>query len=280
MSAPAPSRPILSTTFGLGPIVIPVQIFSGEDDGASIRRSEYTADGEKVGRISAIKNEDGTLVRIVENHEVVKRYECADGQLVELTDEEIQAVLDNETGISETLCFLPMSLLKDSTYVQDRRYQVRPARRAKGKTKVDDPKANQAFALLAEGMRREDVFALVQITLRGVPRYAALVATAGDVQLVTLKYDDEIREPRPLPEVELSDAEVDMARTLIQFSEKPASEAPVLENSAAEKVRQYAETKAKSGHVAKSPDPDAVAAPVTDLMSQLQAAVAAAKGGK
>lgn len=276
MAASAPTRAILSTTLGMGPIVIPVQIFSGEDDGASIKRSEYTADGEKVGRIQAIKDDAGNLVRIVETHEIVKRYECSDGTLVELTDDEIQAVLDGETGVSDTIAFLPMSLLNDNIYVQDRRYQVRPARRVKGKAKVDDPKANQAFALLCAAMRKEQVFALLQMTLRGVPRYAAFVASETDAQLITLKYEDELREPRDLPQADLSDAEIEMAQTLVQFQTRKVEDAPELVNTSAEKLREYAETKAKTGKVAKVAQP-AAEAPVSSLMAQLQAAVAAAK---
>lgn len=278
MHAPPPTRAILSTTIALGAIVIPVQIFSGQDEGGKIKRQEYTADGEKVGRVCAVKDANGDLVRLVDNSEIHKMFPSDEG-LVELSDEEIAAVLQRGTGVSDTLCFLPNSYLRDGTYSIKNQYQVRPAKAQRGRNKVDDPKVNKVFALMAKALRDEDVFALVELTMSGTPQYAAITATDDDMTLYTLKYDEEIREPLPMPSFDFSEEEMTMAKTLIQFARR--QDAPALENSSAEKIREYANVKAKTGQIVQVQDPASVAAgEAHDLLAQLTAAVEAAGGRK
>lgn len=272
MHAPAPNRAILTTTIALGAIVIPVQIFSANDEGAKIKRSEYTNDGEKVGRVSAVKDDNGDLVRLVEAHEVKKAFQSDHG-LVDLSDDEIQAVLQSGTGVSETISFLPVSLLHDGTYQLDRMYQVRPAKLKRGKLKVDDPKTNKVFALMAQALREEAVFALVEMTLGGTPHYAAIMATDDDMIMATLRYDEEIREPLPMPQFDFSPEELAMAKTLIQFAK--SDEPPTLTNVAAEKIREYANVKAQTGEIVTVREVSAEG-DTHDLLATLQMAVAQA----
>lgn len=273
MHAPPPNRAILSTTIALGAIVIPVQLFSAHDEGAKIKRAEYTTDGEKVGRVAAVKDENGDLIRLVEPHEITKAFQSENG-LVDLSDEEIAAVLQSGTGVSETLCFLPNALLHDGTYQVERSYQVRPAKTKRGRNKVDDPKVNKVFALMAKALHDEQVFALVEVTLSGAPHYAAIMSTGDDMVLMTLKYDEEIREPLPMPQFDFTEEEMTMAKTLIQFSLK--SEGPELTNVAAEKIREYANVKAQTGAMVVVQPEHANLAGGDDLLAMLQGAVAKA----
>jgi DNA end-binding protein Ku len=274
MPASAPSRSTATISLGWGLVVIPTKLFSGTED-AGIKRSEYVAvpvgekeELHKVGR----KMYDKVTGDEVQQADVVKMFELGPESVVPLTDDEIATVVQAHKGVADIVHFLPLDVMGSGEYVVDSLMQIRPAQRKDGRRNVPDPAANKAFALLMASMKREGVFGLVAFTLRGKPKYAALMPNG---RLYTLKFDEEVREDIPMPEAEFSANEVEMGRMLIRTIR--SDEAPVLSDEASAKVRQYVEAKAGGEIEIAQPAPEVTTS--TDLMAALEASLASATKG-
>ncbi len=271
MTAAAPSRASFSGTIGFGLVSIPVQVYAGSQS-LGISRSEFIKNDDgtyaKVGRASV--NKDVDPVVIVDTANVVKLFECEDGSLVELSDEEIENLVEAQNGRMQIVSFMPLNLLGSGRYVPTGINQVRPVKTKTRAGKVYEAGAARSFALLMAAMRKNQVFALVEQCARGRYSFSALMPTG---RLLPLLLDDEVREDLPMPDVEVSDAELGLADNLMDalMSSTPV---PLVDERTA-KVVEYAQKKAggKKVEVTETVTP---AAP-TDLLQALQAAVDAQK---
>src|SRR3990172_6384653 len=79
------------------------------------------------------------------------------------------------------------------------------------------------FALLMKALIEKNLTAIAKIAVRNKERLCALRPMDGTLMLETLYYPDEIRVERgvELPEVEVSDRELEMAATLIDLLQEP-----------------------------------------------------------
>lgn len=259
--ASAPSRSSGSYTISWGMVSIPVSIYTATEE-SGVKRSEYTESGHKIGRKLFDKETGDDL----EYADIRKRVELPGGETVALSDEEIEQITSPVTGMAEIIEFVKVDRL--SEYVAEKRYQVRPQKRQSGKNKVADPGASKAFALLLASMKAEKVFAVVQLTVRSTPRYATLT-TDGVLTLVL--FEDEVREPLPLPEADLAKAELDMGRKLVKafIPEEPKA----LVDEASAKIWDY--VKAKSKGEATLPETQTVQETQGDLLATLMASIEA-----
>lgn len=265
--ANAPSRSSGSFSLGLGMLVIPCSLYSATES-HGIKRSEYvsTDDGfHKVGR-TQVDKETGELV---DGSQIVKLFECEDGSLVELTDDEIEAATKAENGTATIEAFIPVEHI-GTTYITDSMYQVRPANRKVGSKSKPDANAVKAFSVLTSAMAERGVFALIQLTSRGKPKYAALLP---DGRMFNLLFTDEVRDERPFPEAEPSEAELAMGLQLVDAVLK--TEPIELIDTATEKVLEYATAKAAGNAPITVEHKEAEAS--GDLLAALAAAVELAK---
>lgn len=260
MTAPAPTRSTGSATIGWGVVSIPVSFYTATES-KGVSRKEFTPEGNPVGR----QPYDKVTGKTVDYDTVIKKYETADGVLVDLSNDEITSVVQPIAGAMAVEGFLPAAVLGDGTYVVSGMLQVRPSLRKTGKDKTPDPAAEKAFALLTGAMAKEKVVALVSTALRGKPQYGLLTP---DGRLYHVLFDDEVREDLPVPSPEVSKAELDMGRKLIQFGLLDAP--PVLENTTVAKVEAYAVAKSTG----EAPQIEVVDTPqVDDLMAALEASL-------
>jgi non-homologous end joining protein Ku len=273
MPAPSPKRASASMTLSWGMVAIPVQLFAGTET-RGFTRSEYVktvnGDGEvsynKVGRVSVIKDTGEP----VDTEQVIKAVEVADG-IVEITDEEVEAAMGAENGTAQVICFLKQSVLFGGGYVLGDLKQLRPAKRKSGKQSIYDPAATQSFALLVAAMRKTASFCVVKVVSRGRPTFYALLPN-GD--FYSLLFDEEVRERLPMPEVQIEREAVEMGVELITMGMRDT--APALHDEATARIVEYAEAKARGESIPVA-SKQAEAAPTTDLMAQLEAAVKTAK---
>jgi non-homologous end joining protein Ku len=265
MPAPAPSRSTQKLTLTIGILPIHLDVFSATEE-SSVRRALYTraADGlHKVG----LNSYDTITHENVAQHEIVRCVETVEGDLVEITDEEIQSIVSAESGTCQFLGFLSRDQF-EANYSTEKAYQVRPQR---PKTKVNP--YEKPFDLIIKSLARRNAVALLSFVSRGRTRYAAITS---DAMMYALHYDEEVREQRPLVSSDLAEAELAMGETLVDtFS---LAEAPVFHDEDSERVMAFAVVKAKTladGGEVKLPEAKAeAAAPAdTDLMALLAASV-------
>lgn len=265
MTAPAPGRSSGTLTIGFGMLSITCAVYAGIED-AKITRSMRCPDGAPV-KFPTMNAVTGELIERADTHLV---YTCADDTEVPLSDEEIAEALGQEKGKAELVGFYPLDQF--SRYTATGLMQVRPKKVGKA-----DPFA-KPFYLLMRAMEEKGVFALVKWTLRGAPSYGVLTSHGN---LVPVRWADEVREPLPMPVVEVTDAETSMATALVEVLSE--TDAPLLDNEAVAHVRAFAESKAaamaegKPAESAKSVDaPKAI----SDLTAALAESIAAAKAKK
>lgn len=273
MHAPAPSRASLSFSISFGLLNIPVAGYTGTED-ISIKREQFLADGRKVGSTPAVKNDDGSYGEIVARQDIVKRL-ATDNGLVDLADDEIDSVLSVTPGVADLLGVLDYSFLDNGDYVPNGKvWQIRAAKLGSGRQAKANPGGEKAFALLLAALEAEESFALIRFSRAGTVYLGALLPTG---RLVGLYHEDEVREEKPLPQVDLTEAEVAAARALLATA-KVEDKVTVLNDSVA-KIAAYAAEKAAG---VERPAAEAIPAqaPAADLIALLTASVEAAKAQK
>lgn len=260
-------------TLSWGMVAIPVQLFAGTED-SSVSRSEYVKDVDSEGNITYLKVGRQSIVKDtgekVDSSRVVKCIETEKG-IVEVSDDEIANLVGAANGTASVVCFIKQSALFNGTYILGDLKQLRPAKRTSGKQKVHDPAATKSFALLMAAMRKTASFAVLKVTTRGNPQFAALLPN-GDLYM--LRFEEEVRERLPMPEAEIAQEEIEMGVELVTLGIQDTP--PTLHDDASRRVVEYAEKKASgSAQPVAAPEPQEQG---QDLMAALSAAVKQAKG--
>lgn len=300
--SPPSSRALDDITLTCQLLTIPCRLYSGTDKAAGVNRHEYLEvpvlddQGNQVKKVL----DDGTEVPVFENHaigrapydkdnpdsnevlsaedrgKVQRKVETEYGP-VYVEDHEIETLftLDRKTlKINE---FQPQHIFHQGNYVPRDVVHLEPARvGGSGKNKKDfQPFAVKLLATLFEGMRKEGVVAIGELTTRGVPKP---VIITPDGKVWVLYHTNEVREQREFPEVETTDAEVGMVRSLID--QMKSTEVADLTDFRSDLINNFAAEKAAAGDFGRSEDTHveaAPAAPTMDLTALLQASLDAAK---
>ena len=134
---------------------------------------------------------------------------------------------------------------------------------------------DKSFALLMKALAGADEAAMVRVSIRGsVAKWAAITP---DGYLRIVHSQDQMRAPIDMPTADLAEAEVDMARTLLDAI--PTTDVTTMTDDSSERVEAYVEEKLitmlEDGEV-EAPK-QRTATPVPDVMAQLQASIDAKK---
>ncbi|HXX51361.1 MAG TPA: Ku protein [Xanthobacteraceae bacterium] len=117
----------------------------------------------------------------VDNANIVKGYEIAKGEYIELEPEEIEAVAIESKRVIDIEEFVPRSEI-DELYLRDPYYIV-----------PDGEVAQQAFAVIREAIRKEGMVALGKVVFTSREHVIALEARGKGMVGVTLRYPYEVR---------------------------------------------------------------------------------------
>lgn len=246
-----------------GLVQIPVRLHKLTEGGGTVpTRSKFTSDGHPIGNRNYDKetgeNYDGDITMKV----------ALGDRYVELTDDEIAAHSTLTKGLAEIEAFIPIDSL-GTLYCTEEVGAWTPDTMTIGKTKVVDPTAAKACALLRKAMTAQGVAALVLTPTTRGGRYIALLP---DGTTANLSYADKVRQiPDDVATIEVSDSEMALAAQLIDGI---GIATPVLTDPAGELLRTYLEGKAAGVTPTVTVAP---AAPEVDLMAALTASLAAAK---
>lgn len=269
--APAATRAYeSSTTLACGLITIPISVFSGTVSEHGIKRNMFTPEGHPVGLQPFDKDTGQPVARDL----IVKKIATEYGH-VYVEDHEIEQLFNLAPKTIAIKAFQPERLFYDGTYVPKTPYFVEAAKVQIGKKKVANAAGEQALTLVLAAMKAEGAIAVVEFTTRGVPKPAVLLP---DGTLWVVYHEDELREQRALPEIDLPEALVQQGVGLIKalWSEQPVDTTDV--RSAL--IQGYANDKAEAGDFAKAEEPVLELVPAAasdDLMALLSASVEAAK---
>ena len=255
------ARPIWNGAISFGMVVIPVKLFTATE---SKDISFHLIHEECGGRIKQVRW-CPTEEKEIPYDELARGYEYAKGQHVLLTDEDFEKLPLASRHTIELSSFVDAKEIDPIYY--EKSYYLEP-------TEV----GVKPYALLLRALDEKGLTAVAKLAIRNKERLCALRPVDGTLMLETLYYPDEIRAERtPIKDVQVSDAELKMAFSLIDaYSEAFAPEK--YHDEYREALLELIEAKLENREVVE--EPERVASNVTDLMAALRASVEAAQKAK
>jgi DNA end-binding protein Ku len=253
-------------SFGL--VSIPVRLYSATEEKDISFRQVHREDGGRIRykRTCSVCGEE------VSYDDIAKGYETSDGQLVILTDEDLDT-LPVATGHEiDVVEFVPSE-------------QVDPILFSKSYYLEPDARATKPYALLREALIETDRMAIVKIALRQKETLAVLRVRDKAILLQTMLWPDEVRAADFSSldeEVELRPQELKMAASLIESMAADFEPTEFTDDYQAA-VRELIDAKLERGESATLETEEKPEAgkqgEVIDLLTALQRSVDRARGG-
>jgi DNA end-binding protein Ku len=150
-----------------------------------------TSDREKIsfhqihkqtGHRIRYKKVDADTGREVENDDIIKGYEVSKGEYVEVEPKELEAVEIESKRVIEIEQFVPKDEI-DELYINNPYYIV-----------PDGEVGQQAFAVIREAIRKENMVALAKVVFTSREHIIAIEARGKGMMGVTLRYPYEVRK--------------------------------------------------------------------------------------
>jgi DNA end-binding protein Ku len=259
-------RAMWSGAVSFGLVSVPVKAYAATTNHDIRFHQVHASDGGRI-KYKRTCSLDG---QEVEYADIVKGYETDDGELITLTDEDLDS-LPTATGHEiDVVEFVPADQIDPLLF--DKSYYLEP-----------DPKAAKPYALLREALVQTDRMAVVKVALRQRENLALLRVRDKAIVLQTMLWPDEVREPDfdiLGSDVDLRPQEQKMAASLVE-SLGADFDPTQFHDDYREAVEQLIERKKTTGDarpapVAAAPAEDAGDS-MTDLLTALQRSVEAAK---
>ena len=254
-----PPRAIGTATISFGLVSVPVSLFSSSESSASVSFNMLHATCGSRLKQQYICASEGT---VVEKDEVTKGYEFAKGQYVRFTPDEIKALDEKATNAIDIAEFVPLAAV-------DRIYLEKVYYLGAGKG------GERAYRLLAAALADTGRAALGQYSARG-KQYLVLLRPMGDILVMEqLHYHGELKsaEEVPRPEVTIKDAELALARQLIEQASveefRPENYHDTVRARVLEAIQQKVDGQEITAEPAEAPQTK-----IIDLMDALKASLA------
>jgi DNA end-binding protein Ku len=193
------ARPIWSGTITFGLVSVPVRMYTATE---SKELRFHFLDRRDMSPIGYDKVNKSTGKHVDPEH-VVRGFEFEKGRYVELTDDDIDR-LDIELTHSIDICdFVSIDEI-DPIYFR-KAYYLLP-----------QDGAEKPYRLLAKALDDTGRVAIAKVVIRNKQHLAAVRPVGKSLVLETMYYADEVRQPEDAPAPQVRDAEVQMAKTLIE----------------------------------------------------------------
>jgi DNA end-binding protein Ku len=256
-------RPIWKGAITFGMISIPVKLFGATESKDIAFNNLHKTCKSRLKQKRWCPVDD----REVFQDELVKGFEYTKDQYVEITDEDLEALPVPSKHTIELTSFVKQADI-DPVYFE-RTYYLEP-----------EQVGAKPYALLLKALKEKQVSAVAKIALRNRESLCVLRASDNDLlMLETLYYPDEIRtaDLAPTPEVQVSQAELAMALTLVEMLEEPFDPKKYRDEY---RVALLDMIEAKRSGQEVVATPEAPLPKTVDLMAALKASLEAAKKSK
>jgi DNA end-binding protein Ku len=253
------ARSIGSATISFGLVSVPVNLFSSSESSAAISFNMlHTTCGSRLKQ-QYICSKEGS---VVEKDEIGKGYEFSKGQYVRFSPDEIKALDEKATNTIDIGEFVPLAAV-------DRIYLEKVYYLGAGKG------GERAYRLLVAALEDTGRAALGQYSARG-KQYLALIRPMGDILVMEqLHYHGELKsaDEVPRPDVVIKDAELALARQLIEQGAVEEFNPENYRDTVRERVLQAIQQKV-DGQEITAESTDAPQTKIIDLMDALKASLA------
>jgi DNA end-binding protein Ku len=250
-----------SVSFGL--VTIPIHLYAATENKNVSLRQVHESDGGRIQykRFCSIENVE------VPYSEIAKGYELDDGEMVVITDADLESLPLSSSNVIDVLEFVPLEAIDPLHY--DRHYYLEPQK-----------PALKPYVLLRDALHKSGQVAIAKVALRQ-RETLALLRVHGDVLVMTtMLWPDEVRTPdfaflgEDTPQVRPQ--ELSMAGSLIDSLSEPVFDPGKYSDSYREALEAVIEAKVAGKETTKVPK-KAAKSDVVDLMSALEASVSEAK---
>ncbi|MFJ3713814.1 Ku protein [Streptomyces sp. NPDC090053] len=255
-------HPVWTGAISFGLVTVPCRVWPATENRSIALHQYHEADQGRVRnrKVCAI---DG---QVLSSAEIGRAYETAAGDLVEVTDDELDHMPLPTAQAIEVIGFVPASSI-DPIRI-GRGYYLEPS----GKV------AHKPYVLLRKALERSSRVAIAKFSMRDRERLGLLRVKDETILLHAMRWPDEIRSPESIlpKEVELSDSEVDAAVQLMETM--AADDLSGFHDRYREAMEELIEAKSQDRAPAvPETEADTSGGQLVDLMSALNASVSAAR---
>ena len=205
----------------------------------------------------------------VEQANIIKGYELAKGEYVDVTREELEAVAIESKRTIEIEQFVPKTQI-DELYIRDP-YYIAP----------DGEVGQQAFAVIREAIRKEGMVAVGKVVFTSREHIIALEARDNGMLGMTLRYPYEVRKQAEyfdeIPDEKVPKDMLDLALHIVE-TKRGDFEPEKFEDQYEGALRELIEKKAKGEKIERPKQP--ARSNVVNLMDALRASVKAEGGSE
>jgi DNA end-binding protein Ku len=205
----------------------------------------------------------------VEQANIIKGYELAKGEYVDVTREELEAVAIESKRTIEIEQFVPKTQI-DELYIRDP-YYIAP----------DGEVGQQAFAVIREAIRKEGMVAVGKVVFTSREHIIALEARDNGMLGITLRYPYEVRKQAEyfgeVPDEKVPKDMLDLALHIVE-TKRGDFEPEKFEDQYEGALRELIEKKAKGEKIERPKQP--AGSNVVNLMDALRASVEAEGGSE
>jgi DNA end-binding protein Ku len=260
-------RSIWAGAISFGLVVIPVKLYAATEQRDIAFRQVHREDGGRIQyrRVCSIDGQE------VPYSDVAKGYELATGDVVVLTDEDLQDLPLVTAHQIEVLHFSPAGQL--DPILANKAYYLEP-----------EPAGVRAYALFRDALERSGRVAVAKIAIRQREALAALRVRNDVLVLETLLWPDEVRTPdfKFLEEnVDVRSQELKMAASLIDTMTEDFDPS-AYKDAYREALEALVQAKIEGNEVVRPAGTGIAASPggPADLSETLRASVEAAKANR
>jgi DNA end-binding protein Ku len=250
-----------AVSFGL--VSVPVKLYAATESHDVSFRQVHAKDGGRIKyqRVCSIDGEE------IAYADIAKGYETEDGEMVILTDEDMEGLPSTSSREIAVEKFVPSDQIDPMLF--EKSYYLEP-----------EKSGSKPYALLRQALLDADRMAVVTVALRQRTTIAVLRVKDDVIVLQTMMWPDEIRTPDFSVEAgEVKDAEVKMAHMLVETLAGDF-DATEFEDDYAEAVETLVKTKIEGGEIKRTPTSTKSSGEVVDLLAALQRSVDAAKSAR
>jgi len=248
-------RPFWSGTISFGLVSVPVDLYPANRS-KRVSLLMLSPEGVPLARRYYDERHD----REIERDEIVRGFETDDGEMVLVTDAELEALEPDRTRDIDLRRFVPANSI-DARYF-NRGYFLAPS-----------GESTKAYRLLAAVMEETERAGIATFVMRGKEYLVAIFAANGIMHAQTLRFADELRTPEDvgLPDVRKPKAaDVKKFTSAIGRLKKPSLAETELRDEWAERLLKLVARKAKTGEDTVDMPDDAEAPADTDIIDLME----------
>lgn len=266
------ARAIGTSTISFGLVSIPVKLYSTGESG---RRISFNMMHEECGTRVKQQYVCPKCDVVVPRTDMTKGYEFAKGQYVLFDADELKALEMPKKDSIDIHEFVPADEVEPVYY--DKPYYLGP-----------DKGGARAYRLLSKALRESGRVAIATYATRGKQYLVQIRPNDEGLVLDQLRYAEEVRrfDEVPIDEAEVKDAEMELARQLIDQAATDEFDATKYTDEVRERAMAMIEAKVEGQEIVVAPQEEP-ATQIIDLMSALKASLEeegdrkpAAKAGK